>query len=156
MGTKMDLKRAKQAAAQAARAVGVLMRRNLKVAKRANLTTQHDIKLELDVRSQKLIERALRTAFPQVSLLGEEGDAGRADAAFRWVVDPIDGTVNFAYGIPHACVSIALQQRTDWRAGKPDKEGYETIVRGGEQPVMDRHPAGHPGRADGVDRKNNA
>jgi len=127
-GTSKDLRRAMQAAAQAARAVGVLMRRNLKVAKRANLTTQHDIKLELDVRSQKLIERALRTAFPQVSLLGEEGDAGRADAAVRWVVDPIDGTVNFAYGIPHACVSIALQQRTDWRAANPNKDGYETMV----------------------------
>src|SRR6266478_5479514 len=118
MGTRIDLKRAMQAATQAARAVGALMRRNLKAAKRANLTTQHDIKLELDVRSQKLIERALRTAFPQVSLLGEEGDAGRADSALRWVVDPIDGTVNFAYGIPHACVSIALQRSEERGVGK--------------------------------------
>ena len=48
--------------------------------KRANSVTQHDIKLELDVRSQGMIERALRAAFPQVALLGEEGIAGRADA----------------------------------------------------------------------------
>ena len=117
-----------QAATQAARAVGALMRRNLKAAKRANLTTQHDIKLELDVRSQKLIERPLGAAFPQVSLLGEEGDAGRADSALRWVVDPIDGTVNFAYGIPHACVSIALQQRTGRRVANPHQDGYESVV----------------------------
>ena len=45
-------------------------------------------------------------------MLGEEGVAGRADAEYRWVVDPIDGTVNFTYGIPHACVSIALQRQT--------------------------------------------
>ncbi|HEU0038457.1 MAG TPA: inositol monophosphatase family protein, partial [Verrucomicrobiae bacterium] len=47
-----------------------------------------------------------------IALLGEEGDAGAVDAKCRWVVDPIDGTVNFAYGIPHACVSIALQERS--------------------------------------------
>src|SRR5205085_11630814 len=41
--------------------------------------------------------------------LGEEGIAGDPSAPAGWVVDPIDGTVNFAYGIPHACVSIALQ-----------------------------------------------
>src|SRR5437870_5664484 len=112
MRGEMDLKRAERAAMEAARAVGVLMRRHLAGQKRANEVTQHDIKLELDVRCQKLIERRLRSAFPEVALLGEEGIAGKADAEYRWVVDPIDGTVNFAYGIPHACVSIALQART--------------------------------------------
>src|SRR3954471_2404625 len=107
-----DFKRAQEAATDAARSVGILMRRHLAETKRAHSVTQHDIKLELDVRSQKLIERTLRSAFPNVALLGEEGDSGAPDAEHRWVVDPIDGTVNFAYGIPHACVSIALQQRT--------------------------------------------
>src|SRR5262245_39844543 len=87
------------------------MRRNLSANKRVNAVTQHDIKLELDVRSQKLIEKNLRSAFHQAALLGEEGVAGDPESDYRWVVDPIDGTVNFAYGIPHACVSIALQQR---------------------------------------------
>src|ERR1017187_3194058 len=109
----IDLGKAQAAAARAAQAVGVLMRRDLNVNKRANSVTQHDIKLELDVRCQGLIEKALRREFPAVALLGEEGVAGRADAEYRWVVDPIDGTVNFAYGIPHACVSIALQAKRD-------------------------------------------
>jgi myo-inositol-1(or 4)-monophosphatase len=104
------------------------MRRNLHASKRANSVTQHDIKLELDVRSQKLIELALRRAFPQVALLGEEGDAGQADAEYRWVVDPIDGTVNFAYGIPHACVSIALQRRADTPKAAEFEDGYQTLV----------------------------
>lgn len=104
------------------------MRRNLHQSKRANEVTQHDIKLELDVRSQKLIEKILLTAFPQTALLGEEGVTGDPQSSFRWVVDPIDGTVNFTYGIPHACVSIALQQRTDRRTASTYLDGYDTLV----------------------------
>ena len=110
--TPSELKKALAAAVRAAKAAGALMRKNLHAAKKANEVTSHDIKLELDVRCQKLIEKLLHSAFPQVALLGEEGDSGKANAEYRWVVDPIDGTVNFAYGIPHACVSIALQVRS--------------------------------------------
>ncbi len=60
---------------------------------------------------QKLIEKTLLAKFPRSAILGEEGLAGPPDADTRWVVDPIDGTVNFTYGIPHACVSIAWQER---------------------------------------------
>lgn len=98
-------------AVRAAHAAGKLMRQNLDRAKTVKLATSHDIKLELDVQCQALIERMLRAAFPKIPLLGEEGDSGDVNAAYRWVVDPIDGTVNYAYGIPHAAVSIALQKR---------------------------------------------
>lgn len=110
-----DQKRALAYAIAAARAAGKLIRQNLRAVKVVNEKTSHDIKLELDVRCQKLIERKLHAAFPKIALLGEEGDSGAADAQYRWVVDPIDGTVNFAYGIPHACVSIALQTRNGER-----------------------------------------
>jgi myo-inositol-1(or 4)-monophosphatase len=123
-----DLKRAETAAVGAAHSVGTLMKRHLAEAKRAHTVTQHDIKLDLDVRSQKLIERTLRSAFPNVSLLGEEGVAGKQDSDFRWVVDPIDGTVNFAYGIPHACVSIALQSKTNHNSSSAYEDGYQTLV----------------------------
>ena len=89
---------------------------NWHVAKRVNFSDAHDIKLELDVRCQKLIEKTLRAAFPQIPLLGEEGDSGDTNAEYRWVVDPIDGTVNYAFGIPHAAVSIALQKRNENKA----------------------------------------
>ena len=124
----IDLKRALAAAVAAARPVGALMRRNLFASKRANVVTQHDIKLELDVRSQKLIERSLHTAFPGIALLGEEGVAGDPAADWRWVVDPINGTVNFAYGIPHACVSIALQRRMPSPDPETSKDGFKTLV----------------------------
>jgi myo-inositol-1(or 4)-monophosphatase len=110
---KSELKRAIAAAVKAARAAGALMRKNLHAPKKVNEATQHDIKLELDVRCQKLIERRLRRAFPRIAVLGEEGESGAANTAEkRWVVDPIDGTVNYAHGLPHACVSIALQWRS--------------------------------------------
>jgi len=85
------------------------MRDNWHKPKRVKLDDAHDIKLELDVRCQALIENILRAAFPEIPLLGEEGDSGDVTAEYRWVVDPIDGTVNYFYGIPHAAVSIALQ-----------------------------------------------
>src|SRR2546429_5887339 len=122
------LKRTRNTAVDAARAVGLLMRRHLAQTKRAHTVTQHDIKLDLDVRSQKMIERTLRSAFPNISLLGEEGTSGKLDSEFRWVVDPIDGTVNFTYGIPHACVSIALQQRAARPGPGTYDDGYETLV----------------------------
>jgi myo-inositol-1(or 4)-monophosphatase len=108
---KSELKRSLAIAVRAAHAAGKLMRQNLHSAKTVNLATSHDIKLELDVRCQKLIERTLRAAFPKIALLGEEGDSGDVNAAYRWVVDPIDGTVNYAHGIPLAAVSIALEER---------------------------------------------
>jgi len=108
----VNLIEAQKATVKAAQAAGAVMRRNLHSKKKINETSVHDIKLELDVRCQKLIERQLHAAYPHISFLGEEGDSGDRQAEYRWVVDPIDGTVNFTYGIPHACVSIALQQRS--------------------------------------------
>lgn len=98
-------------AVAAAHTAGKLMRANFNSTQKINEATQHDIKLELDVRCQKLIEKTLRKTFPSIAILGEEGAIGDLQSDYRWVVDPIDGTVNFTYNIPHACVSIALQQR---------------------------------------------
>jgi myo-inositol-1(or 4)-monophosphatase len=108
---KNEMQKALATAVQAARAAGALMRRNDHAVKKVNQQSRHDIKLELDVRCQKLIEGTLLAALPHSAVFGEEGLAGHDGANVRWVVDPIDGTVNFAYGVPHACVSIALQER---------------------------------------------
>ena len=108
----MNLQAAQKAGVKAARAAGKLMRANWHLPKRVKMADAHDIKLELDVRSQKLITKILRKAFPQIPLLGEEGISGDINADYRWVVDPIDGTVNYFFGMPHAAVSIALQVRS--------------------------------------------
>jgi myo-inositol-1(or 4)-monophosphatase len=124
-------------AVKAARAAGRLMRANSHRPKRVNVVDAHDIKLELDVRSQKLIEKILRTAFPQIALLGEEGVSGDQNAAYRWVVDPIDGTVNYFFGIPHAAVSIALQSNRERPPVASDRKN--TPSRGQNQAT--RHPS---------------
>jgi len=120
------------AAVTAARAAGKMMRDHFRSPKKITEATQHDIKLELDLLCQKRIERTLRRAFPRIALLGEEGMAGDPKAGQRWVVDPIDGTVNFTYGIPHACVSIALQvQRQtagDGHRRRPQAVPFETVL----------------------------
>jgi myo-inositol-1(or 4)-monophosphatase len=131
---------------RAAKAAGGVMRRHLHGPKRAHLVTQHDIKLELDVRCQRLIENILRASFSDVALLGEEGIAGRADAPYRWVVDPIDGTVNFAYGVPHACVSIALQRRVEAPEKPEFDDGYESLVGVVYDPFCDELWSGIRGR----------
>ena len=100
---------------------------NWHAPKRVNLADAHDIKLELDVRCQKLIERTLRAAFPTIPMLGEEGDSGNVNAEYRWVVDPIDGTVNYAFGIPHAAVSIALQKRDECRVTGDGKDNRKPL-----------------------------
>jgi len=127
---RTEFKDGLQAAVKAARLAGGLMKKNFHSEKRINEQSQHDIKLELDVRCQKLIEKTLRSAFPEVALLGEEGGTGEPEAATRWVVDPIDGTVNFAYGIPHAAVYIALQNRrsAQLKAGAHPDSAYETVA----------------------------
>jgi myo-inositol-1(or 4)-monophosphatase len=107
----VSLKAALTAAITAARAAGQVMHTNWHKPKHVNSAEAHDIKLELDVQCQALIEKILATAFPQIPVLGEEGSTGDTSAEYRWVIDPIDGTVNYFFGMPHACVSIALQHR---------------------------------------------
>ena len=129
--TLLALSAAMPTAVIAARKAGELMRRNFPRPKKINEEIQHDIKLELDVVCQKLIERTLLRAFPATAVLGEEGTVGDLGAEYRWVVDPIDGTVNFAYGIPHACVSIALQRRIAIKAAvaiDPTGADFETVL----------------------------
>lgn len=126
-----ELKQALSCAVKAAAEAGGLMRKNLHTTKRVTEQHQHDIKLVLDIRCQKTIERTLRSSFPQIPVLGEEGTLGDPQAPHRWVVDPIDGTVNFAYGIPHSCVSIALQSRRSELASRSRgllREEYETLL----------------------------
>ena len=120
-------------AVRAAKAAGALMLKNRWSTKKINSETRHDIKLELDVRCQKTIERILRKAFPRIPILGEEGFTGDIQEEIRWVVDPIDGTVNFAHGIPHSCVSIALQENQKTVVGvvyDPFVNELFTAVRG--------------------------
>jgi len=127
MKSKLNARSGLKSATEAALKAGALLQKHQHAHKKINEEIQHDIKLDLDVRTQKLIEAHFRKQFPESAVFGEEGVSGDPAAEFRWVIDPIDGTVNFAYGIPHACVSIALQHRAAPGKGVT-RDGYRTIA----------------------------
>ena len=103
----------REAAENAARAAGQLLRANFHGPLRVNVAEAHDIKLAIDVETQDLITKQLLDQFPEHALYGEEGVVGDQSSEYQWVVDPLDGTVNYFYGIPHFCVSIALRQSSE-------------------------------------------
>jgi myo-inositol-1(or 4)-monophosphatase len=65
---------------------------------------------EADHASDKAIQAVIRESFPEHGILSEETAEKITDSEFKWIIDPIDGTVNFANGIPICCVSIGLEQ----------------------------------------------
>jgi myo-inositol-1(or 4)-monophosphatase len=71
-----------------------------------------DLVTVADRTAEKLIRERLSEAFPEHGIYGEEGTRDRLHSEFRWYVDPLDGTTNFAHGFPHFCVSLGLEQRT--------------------------------------------
>jgi len=123
------------AAVEAARAAGELLRHNFQQLLRVNSFAAHDIKLEIDVRAQDLITDVLLKKFPEHALYGEEGLVGDQASEHQWVVDPLDGTVNYFYGIPHFCVSIALRYMSEIIVGviyDPMRDEIWTTQKGGK------------------------
>jgi len=122
-------------AIRAARAAGALLRAEFGKAPEVHAAEAHDIKLELDVRTQRLIEQILQEAFPDHAILGEEGDRPSGSSSpFEWILDPIDGTVNFFYGLPHFCVSIAMRRAGEMQVGviyDPMRDELWSVERGG-------------------------
>ena len=101
------------AAITAAQAAGERLRQAFGHHLTVNATYAHDIKLAADVECQDLIYSILLDHFPKTRCIGEEGDSnnpGDPNAEVEWIVDPIDGTMNLAHGIPHFCVSIAARE----------------------------------------------
>ena len=106
-----------ETATHAAHTAGQLLRDQFHAPKDVDAATHHDIKLALDRQSQDLITEILLKEYPDHAIYGEEGLAGDQSSPYHWIVDPIDGTVNYFYGIPHFCVSIALRKDDEIIAG---------------------------------------
>ena len=79
-----------------------------------------DLVTVADRTSEKLIRERLAEAFPEHGIYGEEGTRDRMDGEFRWYVDPLDGTTNFAHGFPQFCVSLGLERRPAGLAANED------------------------------------
>lgn len=76
-----------------------------------------DLVTQADRSSEKLIVERIRKQWPDHDLLGEEGSRTETGSDFRWYIDPLDGTTNFAHGYPVFCVSLALEYRGERIAG---------------------------------------
>jgi myo-inositol-1(or 4)-monophosphatase len=100
-----------------------------------------------DLTAHEAIVRVLGERFPDHAILGEEGDVALGDAAATWLVDPLDGTSNYAHGIPFACTSVAVRDAEGLAAGAildPFRGELFTALRGWGS-VAARRPPGRVG-----------
>lgn len=131
---KESLEALTQLASEAAHAAGGLIMANFAAEHPVSANEAHDIKIELDRRVQDLLEHILLSRLPHYSVLGEEGIHGSENSENQWILDPIDGTVNYFYGLPHFCVSIALRRTGKMALGvvyDPFRKELWTAYRGG-------------------------
>ncbi|MER5889100.1 inositol monophosphatase family protein [Streptomyces sp. NPDC001941] len=123
-------------ALQAARRAGELLRdgRPDDLAVAATKSSPIDVVTEMDLAAEKLITAFLAEHRPDDGVLGEEGSATEGSSGVRWIVDPLDGTVNYLYGLPTWSVSIAAEYRGETLAGVvevPMRGETFRAVRGG-------------------------
>ena len=92
-----------------------------------------DIVTDIDVAAEKAVLEILTSAFPQFGILAEESQPVAGDSRYRWVVDPLDGTRNYAQSIPHFCTIVALAEEDEIVAGvvyDPVREETFTAAKG--------------------------
>jgi myo-inositol-1(or 4)-monophosphatase len=100
-----------QTAAEIAREAGALLRDFYHRGVATEYKGDVDLVTEADRASEALIKARLAAAFPAHGVYGEEGTRDRMAAEYRWYVDPLDGTTNFAHGFPAFCVVLGLEHR---------------------------------------------
>lgn len=106
-------KSALQVATEAAREAGEILKahfrqqRQVKVKGRANIVT------DADLQSEKALKSFLRAEFPAHSILSEESQAVSGNSSYKWILDPLDGTNNYSFGVPFFSVVIALTRGKD-------------------------------------------
>lgn len=96
-----------------AREAGVLLMGHFRQRVAIEYKGDVDLVTVADRASEKLIVERLKTLWPEHGIVAEEGTRSDTGAAFRWLVDPLDGTTNFAHGYPVFCISIALARHDD-------------------------------------------
>ena len=100
-----------------------------------------NIVTDVDLASERLIRDAIATHYPRHQVLAEEGGLAQSSSEYRWVVDPLDGTTNFAHGYPVFCVSIALEYQGETVLGvvyDPMRDELFAAERGGGAALNNR------------------
>jgi myo-inositol-1(or 4)-monophosphatase len=95
-------------------------------------STPTDLVSEADLASERAIRELLSSRRPDDGFIGEEGDHAEGTSGLHWVVDPLDGTINFLFGIPQWCVSVAVKDGEGTIAGAvydPNRDELFTATR---------------------------
>ena len=97
----------------AAREAGALLRERFHTAKEVSYKGPSNLVTDVDLASERLLQETFAREFPDFGFLGEEFGEQGDGTGLRWIVDPVDGTRNYALGVPHFAVSIALVRDSD-------------------------------------------
>ena len=111
------LEDAQVVAIEAAHAAGNILRSHLGHVREIRYKGRINLVTEVDRQSEQTIVEILRRRFPDFQVLAEEGTLGGQDPDHLWIIDPLDGTTNYAHGYPRFCVSIALEVRRQVAVG---------------------------------------
>ena len=118
-----------EAALGAAKAAGEVLRDGFGARRQVRYKGEVDLVTEMDERAEGIIKEALLGAYPSYGMLAEEGGTLHGEDDARWIVDPLDGTTNYAHGLPVFAVSIALEKAGEVVLGVVhDPIGEETYV----------------------------
>src|SRR2546426_9900993 len=102
----------KTVAVELAEAAGAMLRQELGRTRRIEgKDSPINLVTEMDSRGETLIVDRLQREFPEDAILAEERGASRGRSGRRWIIDPLDGTTNYAHGVPIFAVSVALEER---------------------------------------------
>ena len=116
------------AAAAIAREAGALLREHYRRGVATEYKGEVDLVTIADRESEQLIVRRLQAQWPQHGIFGEEGTRSQLECEYRWYVDPLDGTTNFAHGFPAFCVSMGLEHRPPGLAADADGELVAGVI----------------------------
>lgn len=105
----METARAKEVAIEAALRAGAYIRESVGKIDKIDYKSAFNLVTNVDQQSEVLILEIIKRAFPGDSVLGEEGGGSVESQGRRWLIDPVDGTTNFAHSYPFFCVSIGLE-----------------------------------------------
>jgi myo-inositol-1(or 4)-monophosphatase len=100
-------------AKQIAREAGAILRENFGRDIEIHHKGQIDLVTEVDLMSEAFLRERIATHYPKHQLLAEEGGLSDVTSEYRWIVDPLDGTTNFAHGYPFFSVVVALEHKKD-------------------------------------------
>ncbi len=131
--TTPDGRSAMDVALEAAATAGEIIRGGWDSDRQITFKGRADIVTDIDVAAEKAVLEILTSAFPQFGILAEESQPVEGASPYRWVVDPLDGTRNYAQSIPHFCTIVALAEGDDIIAGvvyDPVREETFTAAKG--------------------------